>query len=317
MKITGELLKSQRQNLRLSVQDVSTALKLSSKTITALEEGHLDKLPSKTFIRGFVKSYAQFLKLDGDAVLRQFQEEMGSTTPLPKVPPPMPISESEAIKSPRPTPKQTAQNYSVDNSSTLSEAFKDADGQKKIILMISMAVGLIIILVTTNKIIDAFSGNPIATAPTQDALLITNDVKPPAAEPTGATSESVSTASAATSSSAENPAVLAPPAATPPAEVAKVKQDSAPSTISSGFNKSEGKPVEVMLEAKKELEIFYARADANQLTSLKLSANQVQILRSPVGLYLKVSDGAAVKISVNGITKGLAGAANKEILLSF
>lgn len=88
MKITGELLKTERIRQNLTVQDIAQALKLSSKIINALESGETEVLPAKTFIRGFVKSYAQYLKLDTTQVMNQFQEEMGSTHPLPKTPPP-------------------------------------------------------------------------------------------------------------------------------------------------------------------------------------------------------------------------------------
>ena len=77
MKITGELLKAERVKKDISIADVAGSLKLSSRIITAIESGDIADLPAKTFIRGFVKSYAQFLKLDSDLILRQFLEEMG------------------------------------------------------------------------------------------------------------------------------------------------------------------------------------------------------------------------------------------------
>ena len=55
--------------------------------LKALEEGDLDNLPAKTFLRGFVQSYASQLKMDIDAILELFHDEMGSTlvnpTPAP------------------------------------------------------------------------------------------------------------------------------------------------------------------------------------------------------------------------------------------
>lgn len=321
MKITGELLKTQRMNLRLSIQDVSASLKLSSKTVLALEEGEIDKLPSKTFIRGFVKSYAQLLKLDVDAVLRQFQEEMGSTIPLPKVPPPKPGEEAVEFRVARPEPKQTAQNYSVDSSSTLSSAFKDGDNQKKIVMMISIAVLLIAVVLVTNKVIDTFNSNPVAVATTTidgsaPAVSEPPVVTPAAAEAPAAVASSDTTEKkpvAATMQASSDSATAAPKPATAP--VATATKPAA--ELENGFEKSSGKPVEVMLEAKKDLEVFYAKGDSTQMTSLKMTANQIQILRSKVGIYLKVADGSAVKISVNGITRGPAGPANKEVKLSF
>ena len=98
MKITGELLKSERIKKDLTVQDIAYALKLNSKIIIAIENGDLDQLPAKTFVRGFVKSYADYLKVDSEIVLRQFQEEMGSTRPMPKRPPPIATDEVTSKK---------------------------------------------------------------------------------------------------------------------------------------------------------------------------------------------------------------------------
>src|SRR6478672_5779106 len=85
MKITGELLKSERIKLKLSQQDIAFALKLSPRIINAIEEGDVESLPAKTFVRGFVKSYADMLKLDSNLVLNQYYEEMGTSQPSTKV----------------------------------------------------------------------------------------------------------------------------------------------------------------------------------------------------------------------------------------
>lgn len=81
MKKTGQLLKEARENKGISLQEVSIHLKISSRILRSLEEGDKDQLPAKTFLRGFVQSYAQFLKLDGGEVLELFQTEMGTTHP--------------------------------------------------------------------------------------------------------------------------------------------------------------------------------------------------------------------------------------------
>lgn len=81
MKKTGQLLKEARENKGISLQEVSIHLKISSRILRSLEEGDKDQLPAKTFLRGFVQSYAQFLKLDGAEVLELFQAEMGTTHP--------------------------------------------------------------------------------------------------------------------------------------------------------------------------------------------------------------------------------------------
>lgn len=83
MKITGQILKENRERKRMTIAEVSLATKITTKTIAAMEEGVADNLPPKTFLRGFVRSYALYLGLDVDEILRTFHEEMGSTLAHP------------------------------------------------------------------------------------------------------------------------------------------------------------------------------------------------------------------------------------------
>lgn len=84
MKQTAELLKQAREKSNLSLSEVSMATKISTRILKALEENEMDKLPAKTFIRGFVRTYAEYLKADVDHILEIFYEEMGSTQPKAK-----------------------------------------------------------------------------------------------------------------------------------------------------------------------------------------------------------------------------------------
>lgn len=302
MKITGEMLKSERINQKLSLQDVAGSLKLSVKIISSIEAGNIDNLPAKTFVRGFVKSYAQLLKLDSELVLRQFQEEMGSTNPLPKVPPPIADSNENNFKSARPNLKQTAKSYSAKNSTTTTN-YLNSENPKKIILMISIAAFLIVALVVSNKVIENFNSPTVATESTAEKKGL-----PPVdpATPTTAAALPVSV-----DQSSAN--VSAPPtsADTTPPVPAKLTP-----SLEEGFKKSVGKPVEILIEAKKDAELEYAKGDSVHFTPLKLTANQIQILRSKVGLYLKAADGSAFKISVNGVEM-VPVAGNKAIKLTF
>lgn len=85
MKKTGEILKKAREEKGLALSEIGLSLKISSKVLKAIEEGDEKNLPAKTFLRGFVKSYANYLRLDTDKVLASFYEEYGSTRPQPYI----------------------------------------------------------------------------------------------------------------------------------------------------------------------------------------------------------------------------------------
>jgi cytoskeleton protein RodZ len=70
----GKLLRIARTQSRLSVEQVSALLHIRVRYLQALEEGRLGELPGLTYTRGYLQSYAAFLGLDKDEILRRFEE---------------------------------------------------------------------------------------------------------------------------------------------------------------------------------------------------------------------------------------------------
>jgi cytoskeletal protein RodZ len=64
----GVYLQQQRQSRDLTIDAVSEKTRIRSGLILALEAGHLDELPEPIYLQGFIKRYAEFLGLDGNAV---------------------------------------------------------------------------------------------------------------------------------------------------------------------------------------------------------------------------------------------------------
>ncbi len=309
MKITGELLKSERIKLKLSQQDIAFALKLSPRTINAIEEGDTEALPAKTFVRGFVKSYAEMLKLDPNMVLNQFQEEMGTTRPVSKV-----------VAAPSENAK--AKTYNFEESAPKQEMASVTPNLKmnlnkntlKIVALITFAV---IVIGGINQVINKYQKevSPNAEAPkltvenlTQEANaskeLAMNppvETNAPATPTTTApiTSAPVTTAPATTQKPVENTVINAAP---------EVKQ---PEVLVST------KSVELVIEATKDTVISYSVGNENNFKTLELKKNTFQIIKSKNGLHLKADEGNSISITVNGINKGLASTDAKPVKLSY
>lgn len=342
MKITGELLKTERISKSLSVQQVAQSLKLSSKIINAIEAGDLSQLPAKTFVRGFVKSYAEYLKLDPDLVMRQFQEEMGSTSPLPKVPPPTP-EQAEQFKTKKPELRQTSQNYSQAKSVTAAaikkQSLTEENINNKIILFLFIAVGLVIVLVLGAKLFESDSATQPLTVntnsdtnviiPTFDSTIDPNTLNASASatlsSANNSASSSIQTATGSTAAELPNgqasaTAISSATGLTVPVASnvnANTNTISSPVASEEDMKPSSGKPIEVILEAKKNTEISYAKGNTQIFKTIKLEANKIQVIRSNTGLHLKAADGGLIKITVNGIDIGNAGPSNKPVKLSF
>jgi cytoskeletal protein RodZ len=75
-KPIGEALKSQRDMLGLSLEDVERHTHLKTHYLQALESGDFDALPSMAQGSGMLKNYAQFLSLDPEPLLLQFADRL-------------------------------------------------------------------------------------------------------------------------------------------------------------------------------------------------------------------------------------------------
>lgn len=68
----GSKLARAREAQDMSVADVARTLRLGVKQVEALEAQDYDKLPERTFVRGFVRNYARLVNLDPDALVAAY-----------------------------------------------------------------------------------------------------------------------------------------------------------------------------------------------------------------------------------------------------
>ncbi|MEQ1704662.1 MAG: helix-turn-helix domain-containing protein [Rickettsiales bacterium] len=72
-KEIGQVLQNAREDLRLTLPEASSALHIRAHYLQALESGKLDDLPGSAYTKGYLQSYAIFLYLDKDEILRRFE----------------------------------------------------------------------------------------------------------------------------------------------------------------------------------------------------------------------------------------------------
>jgi len=73
----GDLLRGERATLGKSLMDVQRELRINTNYISAIENCDYGAFETPSFVSGFVRSYARYLKLDQEQVYRQFCEESG------------------------------------------------------------------------------------------------------------------------------------------------------------------------------------------------------------------------------------------------
>ncbi len=101
----GRKLRQAREEKSLTHEQVSRELRIRVQYLKALEEGDLGVLPSAVQVRGFLRSYADFLGLNPDELLVSLQQPADSVspeaqtthTPGAEVPSPGTLDQVEAI----------------------------------------------------------------------------------------------------------------------------------------------------------------------------------------------------------------------------
>ncbi len=73
--MVGDTLRRARESQNLTIKDIEKGTSIRSLYIDAIEKGEYGTLPGMVYAKGFVRNYANFLKLDADTLARQFQEE--------------------------------------------------------------------------------------------------------------------------------------------------------------------------------------------------------------------------------------------------
>jgi cytoskeleton protein RodZ len=383
MKRTGEILKKAREEKKLSLHEVALFLKINSRVLQAIEEGDHAQLPARTFLRGFIQSYAKFLKLDAQSVLQVFSEE----TAPPQVISPSALQpaegSSEAGMDMRLDSKKTGAEEKSDldvislerSILTQSQVAQDKLGFKTIAVSI-VGLLLVIILYFANSVVKKYQReaqvdrtDEISVADALDSSIETKDEQN-TTQPTKAagkssqgTSESAVKSLPAAPISAPSPqnsqnnshsAVSLPspmietkpklvekteakpvvqkpvtptPVSTPPVAAIKPmekpieKAPEKPTVIATpppktAEFKNEGKLIEVIVEASDAVEIEYSSSKTNP-QKMVLKADQIHTFKSRSGVRLKISNGGAVNIIMNGRDLGAPGAAGQPVQVTY
>ncbi len=71
----GELMRLTRERLGHELQTVANQLRIRLSYLEAIEDARFRDLPGTTYAVGFVRSYADYLGLDGADIVRRFREE--------------------------------------------------------------------------------------------------------------------------------------------------------------------------------------------------------------------------------------------------
>lgn len=73
-KELGQYLANHRESMTMTLDQIARTTKIPKTSLSLLEAGRFDALPGDVFVRGFLRSYARCVHLDGDDVVRRYAQ---------------------------------------------------------------------------------------------------------------------------------------------------------------------------------------------------------------------------------------------------
>lgn len=73
----GDILRRARMRSNKTLEEIELYTKISRAHLVAIEEGRLDDLPGRIYALGFIRSYAEYLGLDGTKILQLLKRQSG------------------------------------------------------------------------------------------------------------------------------------------------------------------------------------------------------------------------------------------------
>jgi cytoskeleton protein RodZ len=89
----GELLRETREQYGASIEQIGAALRIRPVFLQAIEGNNYDRLPGPVYAVGFVRTYADYLGLDGAVIAQRFKSEAAGLETKPDLSFPMSLPE--------------------------------------------------------------------------------------------------------------------------------------------------------------------------------------------------------------------------------
>lgn len=310
MKKTGETLKKEREAQGLTISEISLVTKISPRVLQSIEEGNLEHLPAKSFLRGFILTYSQHLKLNSDEVLAVFLEELKALEPQPV--------EEETVQTEvdRESAPNVKQNFDPAQKMRLPHFWRWAGFGGLVIL--------IVVTLTVKRIVDKYQKEkkiePIEIGASQVATGDLDESKKIEKSATAVKdTQKIALQNNEISIAAKQPEDTVPVTSEPPTTPAPPSQrptdppdtQNAQETSSNTLTEEAPRPnpvktsQEIILEALDRIEVNMQMGARN--IKLILQPDEVYSFKSSETVTLEFSDGGAVNIIVNGRDRGVPG----------
>ena len=87
MSSIGRVLQQEREQQGRTLKEVSDAVNIKEAYLDALEKENFDVIPGAVFVKGFIRTYAEYLGLDGAELVTAYKKDVVARKPKPEVRP--------------------------------------------------------------------------------------------------------------------------------------------------------------------------------------------------------------------------------------
>lgn len=87
MQEIGSVLRAEREKRGCSLEQVYRATHITVRFLQCLESGAFEEIPGEVYVKGFLRRYAQYLGLDGEELVRRYEERRAVVQAPPAAPP--------------------------------------------------------------------------------------------------------------------------------------------------------------------------------------------------------------------------------------
>jgi cytoskeletal protein RodZ len=320
----GARLKREREQRKITLDEISLSTKIGTRFLIAIEEGHFEELPGGIFNKNFVRAYAR--SVGSDEALAVAEYELATA---PKLPETQPVPGS-GVHSPAPKPKPSSHS-----SPAPVLVFPDENpdtGASRVpwewfaVALLAVAFGLALWgFVSREK-----SSRPIVIPPASSAVPAAPAVAEPLNQPTSSTPPPVAAAGAGGGNSVPSPSLSAPSVSSPSVSASSVPSSSEPSpsdskpavaeTSASSTASTSPEPGSaaflVQIKARQDSWVTIS-ADGRQIMQDTLYASAEKSIGAHNQVVIRTGNAGALEISFNGNKLPALGGYNQVKTLTF
>lgn len=144
MESLGTIFKEIREKNGITLEEIENTTKIRTKYLKAIENDKFDEIPGKIYAKGFVKSYAKYLKIDQEPVIIEMIEEAFGESKAAIAPDVVPI-ETEI-------PKREEKHSLSEKRTKREQPIEDKPLNKKVSRIIGISALFVVLLLLVGGI---------------------------------------------------------------------------------------------------------------------------------------------------------------------